>query len=167
MHQQNTVVSLFRIAAVIVVLTIAAVCCQSLFFQHALWRLQTLSLNLASYPFLWLEGLLLISQHIQEALSYSSRAESTQPLSLVCSSRPIELACTCTKLKRVHTASQPCLWLEELLWCIPDSHEHKASEHIPIWPLQILPWLQGFPAGLQHHQACEHIQCRLSTCYVA
>ncbi len=38
------------------------------------------------------EGLLLISQHIQKALSYSSRAESTQPLSLVCGLRHTQLS---------------------------------------------------------------------------
>ncbi len=38
------------------------------------------------------EGLSLISQHIQKALSYSSRAESTQPLSLVCGLRHTQLS---------------------------------------------------------------------------
>jgi len=45
-------------------------------------------------------------------LSHSSRAESTQPFSLVCGSRPIELVCPCTKLDRVHIASQPLLRLD-------------------------------------------------------
>ena len=43
---------------------------------------------------------------------------------------PIELACTCTKLDRVQTASQlvcglgTCYWLE----CISDLHVYKASD---------------------------------------
>lgn len=33
---------------------------------------------------------------------------------------------------------------------------HKASEHILVWSLQVLLWLEAFPAGLQLHKACEH-----------
>lgn len=69
----------------------------------------------ASEHHVLLEGERLISQHTQEVLSPSSRADSTQPLSFVGGMRPVELACTCSKLDRVQTASQPCLWLEDLL----------------------------------------------------
>ncbi len=40
----------------------------------------------------FVEDLLLISQHIQKALFYSSRAESKQPLSLVCGLRHTQLS---------------------------------------------------------------------------
>ena len=43
--------------------------------------------NTCFRPHLWLEILLLISQHTQEALSHSCRAGSAQPISFVCSLR--------------------------------------------------------------------------------
>ena len=77
-------------------------------------RLNTV--NAASQPGLWLEGLLLISQHIQKALAHSNRADSTQPLGFVCSLRHTQLACNFTKLLDVfNVSSQPFLWPEGLL----------------------------------------------------
>ncbi len=65
-------------------------------------RLNTV--NAASQPGLWLEGLLLISQHIQKALAHSNRADSTQPLGFVCSLRHTQLASMFTKLLSKHSA---------------------------------------------------------------
>ena len=61
-----------------------------------------------SQPLLWLEGLLLISKHIQEAFSHRNRAKSTQLLGLVCG------------LKSLHL---------ELEAYVAWQHFHKASEH--------------------------------------
>lgn len=83
---------------------------------------------------LWLEGLLLISKHIQEAFSHRHRAESTQLLGLVCGLRHSHFACIFRKpVSSLDATCQPCLWLEKLVFGIKSvcslAAYHKASEH--------------------------------------
>ena len=63
----------------------------------------------------------------------------------------------CKASEQIQCTSQPCLWLEGLLLTMHTLlHVHKAFEHISIWPLQILLWLEAYPAGLHLHKASEH-----------
>jgi len=72
-----------------------------------------------SQPLLWLEGLLLISKHIQEAFSHRNRAKSTQLLGLVCGLRHTYVACIFEKpVSSLDATCQPCLWLEKLAFGI-------------------------------------------------
>ena len=111
------------------------------------------------------------SQHIYKASSCSSSAGATQASSCICGMRFIQFACTCTKLDRIYTASQRCLWFEYLLlarlctWstCTQSISATSCLTFALFWLLEAFPhsiWIVSAQAGLAH----ELTACVLPTC---